>query len=465
MKFREVNYAYPLHHVTVKQRVKLRSGKSDEYIILYIKPLGSESPILFKELFEFFGVNGSKSLSWQRQVARAVGLFYDYCIIKSSVYRNDNDVSNAIRGFVECSLGGDSELGWTPSSIGVVKRSLNHIVEFSKYTNEYLGGTLLPKDGDTRLKYFYRAYEVKQHVLLSHVTDVKKVASRLQAKSNDHIYQFNRTPNERRVELFPEDIIEPLFKYGFKTPNGEDLGAKMLTALLLFGGMRNSEPFHLWFNDFSIYPSTGALAIFLHHPSESACNIPPQKNMLRKEYLMQRGLVPRNDKATSKSYHAGWKDLAVDNLNRTEIRLIHSDIESHFVLWWSEYMRLREACMKSYKAIHGFEHPFFFVKVGDKKDLGAPLSISAYVKALKRAVARLEKKGYAVEWGYIDGVSPHPMRHWFMTKLEENNVSPKIIQGLANHRNILSQEVYKGATAKQIDSALSNISKNFAFSL
>ncbi|GAC31323.1 site-specific integrase [Paraglaciecola polaris] len=465
MKFREVNYAYPLHHVTVKQRVKLRSGKLDEYIILYIKPIGSETPIVFKELFNYFKKDGSKSTSWQRQVARSVGLFYDYCIVKAPVYRNDNDVADVIRGFVERSLSGDSELGWTPSSVAVVKRNLARIIEFSKLTNEALCDELMPNDGKTRMKYFYRAYHVKEHVLLSHITDVKKVSASIQSQSNDHIYQFNRTPNTRRIETFPEDLIEPLFKYGFKTSRGEDLGTKMITALMLFGGLRNSEPFHLWFNDFSIYPSTGTLGIFLHHPEESSCNIPPQKKMMRKEYLMHRGLKPRNDKATSKSYHAGWKDLAVDNDHRTEIRLIHTEIETHFVGWWSEYMHLREECMKSYKEKHGSEHPFFFVKLGDKKDLGAPLSMKAYIDALKRAFTRLRKRGYSVEWGYEDGVGPHPMRHWFITKLEENDVENKIIQGLANHRNILSQEIYKGATAKQIDESLSKISKNYTINL
>lgn len=463
MKFRELNYAYPLYHVTVKQRVKLKSGKLDQYIILYIQPYGTESLIVFKEMFKFFTANASKSLSWQRQVARAVGLFYDYCIIKCPAYKNDNSVTDALRGFVECSLGGDSELGWSPSSIGVVKRNLSRIIEFSKSTSEVLGDSLLPEDSNTRLRYFYRAYQAKLDSVTSHVTEVKNVAARLQALSTDHIYQFNRSPHERHIKLFPEDIIEPLFKHGFKTSHGEDLGAKMITALLLFGGMRNSEPFHLWFNDFSIFPSTGSLTIFLHHPSEASCNIPPYKKMLRKEYLMQRGLKPRNDRTTTKSYHAGWKDLAVDNQYRTEIKLVHNEVEKHFIQWWSDYMNLRGACMKSYKEKHGLEHPFFFVKMGDRNDLGAPLSIKSYLDSLKRAVARLEKLGYAVAWGYIDGVSPHPMRHWFITKLEENNVSPKVIQSLANHRNILSQEIYKGATAKQIDAAVRKITSNFNF--
>ncbi|WP_282145456.1 site-specific integrase [Alteromonas stellipolaris] len=466
MKFRERNYAYPLHHVTVKQRVKLISGKLDHFILLYIKPHDSESPLVFKELFIYFSNKSYMSISWQRHVARAIGLFYDYCIEKAKAYKNDNSVADVIRGFVESSLNGDPQLGWAPSSEGVVKRNLSYIIDFSKESSELFGESLLPADENISMRYLYRAYKVKQNTLLGHITDVKKVAAQLRASSNEHIYRFNSSPITRNVKLFPEDLIEPLFKYGFTKSDGtEDLGTKLLTALLLFGGMRESEPFHLWFNDFSIYPSTGKLAIFLYHPSEASCNIPPYKNMLRKEYLMQRGLLPRNDKATSKSYHAGWKDLAVDNSYRTEITLIHTVIERHFVSWWSQYMELRQLCMKSYLNKYGVEHPFFFIKTGDRKDRGAPLSISAYIKALKRAVTRLERKGYAAEWGVSDGIAPHPMRHWFITKLCENDVSNKIIQELANHRNILSQEVYKGATAKEIDLALSKISANFTIKL
>lgn len=464
MKFRALNYAHALHHVTMKQKVKLKSGKQDEFILLYIKPEGAQAPIVLKELFDFFSQNASKSLSWQRHMARAVGLFYDYCVVKSSRYKNDNDVADAIRGFVEISLSGDAELGWAPTSISSVKRNLSCVIEFSKYTSESQAENLLPADSDTKLKYLYRAFEVKKHVLLSHVTNVKRVADRIRALSKDHLYKFNGLPNSRYVQLFPEDMIDPLFIHGFEKSNGEDLGCKMITALMLFGGMRNSEPFHLWFNDFSIYPSTGGLGIFLHHPSESACNIPPYANMSRKEYLMHRGLNPRNDRNTSKSYHAGWKNLAVDNLFRTEIRLIHKKIESHFLTWWNDYMSLRQTCMEVYKEKHGHEHPFFFVKTGDKNDTGAPLSMASYIKSLKRAISRLQKKGYLIEWGYNHGVSPHPMRHWFITKLEEHDVSPKIIQSLANHRNIMSQEVYKGANAKEIDEACRKISKNLHFS-
>ncbi|MEZ9366007.1 tyrosine-type recombinase/integrase [Vibrio sp. 10N.286.49.E11] len=466
MKFRARNYPNPLHHVTVKQHVVLKSGKRDQFMILYIKPLGADAPIVFHELFKYFARNASNSLSWQRHVARAIGLFYDFCLVKASAYKNDNSIADALRGFIECSLTGDEELGWTPSSQKTVMRNFAYIIDFSKDLSDHVSESLIPAKDSTNLRYFYHAYAIKDNVSLSHVTNVKNVAARVQATSNDHIYKFNGNPKSRNIHVFPEDLIEPLFKYGFKKRDGtEDVGAKMITAMLLFGGMRESEPFHVWYNDFKLDTSTGRVRINLHHPSEGATDVQPYPKMLRKEYLMHRKLQPRNERAVSKSYHAGWKDLAVNSDYKTEIVLIHTEIEQHFCDWFAEYLYLREVCMENYKQKHGHDHPFFFVKMGDKSDLGAPLSIRAYVRALQRAVGRLEKMGYMAEYGYEDGISPHPMRHWFVTTLANNGAGNKIIQILANHRNILSQEVYKGATAKDIDAALSEISTNYTIIL
>ncbi|TOO89467.1 hypothetical protein CGH27_26975, partial [Vibrio parahaemolyticus] len=91
----------------------LKSGVTNHFIVLYIKPLGSEKPVVFRELINYFETN-SNSGSWQRQVARAIGLFYDFCVEKAPAYKNDNNVADTIRGFIQCSLSGDSGLGWTP---------------------------------------------------------------------------------------------------------------------------------------------------------------------------------------------------------------------------------------------------------------------------------------------------------------------------------------------------------------
>ncbi|HDY7718961.1 TPA: site-specific integrase [Vibrio vulnificus] len=466
MRFRKQSYAHPMHHVTVKQKIKLKSGVTNEYIVLYIKPLDSDQPALFGELLKYFEINSGYSMSWQRQVARAIGLFYDFCVERAPVYKNDNNVADSIRGFIQCSLSGDVDLGWTPSRVKTVKRHVGYILDFSRYLN--LDGIIPKASFYTHKEYFFRACQIKNNTLLSHVTDIGNVATRLQATSIDHIYKFSKSgdTSSARVTPFPEYLIEPLLNEGFKLAGGkENIGAKMVTMLLIFGGMRSSEPFHLWFNDFNIYPSSGVLEIVLHHPSESRCGIPPYRNKTRAEYLIERGLLPRNNRNNSNSYHAGWKDLALDSNYTTPIRLIHSDVELLFVELFKRYMHQRQICMKAYKAKHAYEHPFFFVKTGDPDDLGAPLSINAYIKSLKLACKRLRKAGYNVEYGAENGISPHPMRHWFASMLQEVGVAPKILQSMMNHRNILSQEVYKTPTKRAIDEAFIRVAEAYVIEL
>lgn len=466
MQFRQQAYAHPIHHVTVKQPVKLKSGVVESYMIVYIKPKDAEEPLLFRELLNYFEKNGGYSISWQRQVARAVGLFYDFCVEKAPLYKNDNNVTDALRGFIQCSLLGDGGLGWTPAKAKTVKRHVGFIMEFSRYLG--LDGALYSSAVKTHREYFYRARMMKDNSLLGHVINVNKVAARLQATSTDHIYKFSKSADtvNVRVKAFPGELIAPLLNEGFKLENGEEnIGAKLLTILMLFGGMRNSEPFHLWFNDFNIYPSSGILEILLHHPSYSACNIPPYRKKTRFNYLFERGMLPRNNNANTHSLYAGWKNLALDSNFTTPIRLVHSDAEALFVKLYGIYMQQRQVAMLAYKAKHGNEHPFFFVKMGNTDDIGAPLSMNAYIKYLKAACVRLHKAGYDATYGAEHGFTPHAMRHWFASVLEEVDTPKKVIQELMNHRSILSQEIYKSAAKESIDLALNRIASTYLIKL
>lgn len=462
MQFRKQAYSYPIHHVTVKQLVKLKSGVVESYIILYIKPKDTEKPLLFRELLNYFEMNGGHSQSWQRQVARAVGLFYDFCVEKVPLYKNDNNITDTLRGFIQCSLSGDIGLGWVPTKANAVKRYVGFIMEFSRYLE--LDGTFYHSAAQTHKEYFYRARMMRGNSLLGHVTNVNKVAARLQATSTDHIFKFSKNTDTTkvRVKIFPRELIAPLINKSFKLANGEEnIGAKLLTILMLFGGMRNSEPFHLWFNDFNIYPTTGTLEILLHHPSDSACNIPPYKKKTRYNYLIERGMLPRNNNKNSNSLYAGWKNLALDNNFTTSIRLIHYDAEKLFLKLYKIYIQQRQAAMFTYNKKHGNEHPFFFVKMGNTDDIGAPLSMHAYIKYLKAACIRLRKAGYDVTYGAEYGFTPHAMRHWFASALEGVETPKKVIQELMNHRSILSQEVYKSSTKESINSVLNKITNTY----
>lgn len=466
MKFRKQAYAFPLHHVTVKQIVKFKSGITSGCIILYIKPIGCETAIVFKELLNYFDMYSGYSLSWQRQVARAVGLFYDYCIVKAPTYKNDNNVAETIRGFIQCSIAGDPILGWVPTKIRTVRKYVTYIIEFSKYLE--LDGSLARPNSKIHIEYFYRACAVKKKSFLSHITDISKVSESLQAKSADHIFKFPKHANTTSIKInsFPEELIEPLLNEGFKLKNGEEnIGAKMLTILMLFGGMRNSEPYHLWFNDINIFAKSGNLEIILHHPSDSNCNIPPYREKTRSHYLLERKMLPRNHKNNPHNFFSGWKNLALDNNLTTEIKIIHSDIEDLFIDLYKKYMQQRELCIRAYMIKHGHDHPFLFVKTGDRDDLGAPLSMSSYIKSLKAAIVRLNNLGYDSTYGTDNGISPHAMRHWFASMLTEAGIDSKVIQTLMNHRSILSQEVYKSSNKRMINKALNEIAHAYIIKL
>lgn len=446
--------------------VKLKSGITSSYIVLYIKPIGSEKVILFKELLSYFEMHSGYSLSWQRQAARALGLFYDFCVVKAPIYKNDNNVADTLRGFIQCSIAGDPDLGWVPSKIRTIRKYVSYIMDFSRYLE--LEGILPKPTPKIHIEYFYRAFAIKQNSSLSHIINIDKVAKSSQAKSLDHIFKFpkNASATSIKITQFPEELIESLLNQGFKLKNGEEnIGAKMLTILMLFGGMRNSEPFHLWFNDINIFPKTGNLEILLHHPSDSNCNIPPYRKKTRYQYLQERKMLPRNHKNNLNSFYAGWKNLALDNNLTTEIKIIHSDIEALFIDLYKKYMQQREICLRSYSAKNGHDHPFFFVKTGDPNDLGAPLSMSSYIKSLKAASTRLNNLGYNSLYGAENGISPHAMRHWFASMLTEVSIDPKVIQTLMNHRSILSQEVYKSSTKRMIDKALSDIAHAYIIKL
>lgn len=466
MKFREQAYAFPLHHISVKQMVKFKSGVTSSCIILYIKPIGSETVIVFKELLNYFDMYSSYSLSWQRQVARAIGVFYDFCVVKAPIYKNDNNVADTIRGFIQCLLAGDPDLGWVPTKIKTIKKYVGYIMEFSTYLG--LDGVLPKSDSKIHIQYFYRANAIKKNSTLSHITDVNKVAASLQEESLDHIFRFPKHANASSIKTnpFPEELIEHLLNEGFKLKNGEEnIGAKMLTILLLFGGMRNSEPFHLWFNDINIFPKSGYLEIILHHPSDSECNIPPFREKTRSNYLLERKMLPRNHKNNPHNYFSGWKNLALDNNLTTEIKIIHPDIEALFIELYKKYMKQREICIRAYKTKHGHDHPFLFVKTGDHCDLGAPLSMSSYIKSLKAAIVRLNNQGYDSIYGADNGISPHSMRHWFASILTEAGIEPKVLQMLLNHRSILSQEVYKTPNKRMINKALNVITHEYIFKI
>jgi hypothetical protein len=348
------------------------------------------------------------------------------------------------------------DLFWPPCGVKTSKKLVVALKDFVDWcmTKGIVGETeaykksLIKQRESGYMKYLYAATRIQTKSFFSHVIDVKALALKLKKQEEDMILKTDNStvPTVKGVKEFPSWLIPDLLEYGFVTKNKdgieeENLTAKFITVLHLFGGTRISEPFHLWFND--VIPQTdGSCKVILSHPSDSLTNMIGEPDMHREIYLRMRGLLPRDTRGLPKAYYSGWKNLAVDESLQCPVFFLHSSAENLIREMYFPYLTYRANMMKIYEAIHGVEHPFLFVN-SQGEHAGSPYSMAAYRKALTAAYDRLEKKfGYEIPRGRRFGTHPHGMRHFFGQVLTDSGIAMKIIQKAMRHRSILSQGVY-----------------------
>ncbi|ALO40799.1 gamma-mobile-trio recombinase GmtY [Pseudoalteromonas phenolica] len=463
------------HHVVVIQQI---TGITDLKIpALYIK-VGDQT-MLVHSLVDYFMAYPTRSLNWKRKVSRALGLFYDFCISYNLVYRSSktfNFHKRLIRKFALALHKGTIDvdehndklsLYWPPASMESTKSILSALQTFIDWCEvegiiEQQSSNLLtrPSDERTTLRFLNQAVKAKAFMFLSHTVTASELAQGIANRQANKIIELGGVgKGSGEVKKFPAELVAPLMEYGFIKDESaslpeerEDLTAKMITLLLIFGGTRVSEPFHIWYND--VVPQfDGSCKVFLRHPADANTFMVGEQNMLRKTYLAQRNLRPRNDDNNSKSYKAGWKNLKVDNTLSAPVFFVHPAAEALFREMYIYYLSYRERLMKSYTDRYGTEHPFLFVKQTD--NAGEPYSIKAYQDALKRAYKRLEKRlGRPIKYGKLEGTSPHGPRHLYGQILAEAGVPQKVIQNSLRHRSVLSQGIYTEPTFKHVTSEL-----------
>ncbi|RUO68347.1 gamma-mobile-trio recombinase GmtY [Idiomarina ramblicola] len=471
MDIKERNYCYPLHHVVVIQKILSPAFAKAPFLYLNIEG----KPILFRGLVEYFEYHFDSSLTWKRTVARAIGLFFDYSVAIQSQNSPTVKLSSfkLLRNFaIAVAIGTNKDeskidplgLYWPASGVATAKRYLSAIQDFITwaslegfYSSALEQGLTSPTNERAMAKYFHEASKAKQFSFFSHLMKKESLIRSIVYRENKRVVKFrNRQGTHSFDKAFPSEWIPKLIQDGFlldEETGEEDITAKMITTLLMFTGMRESEFCHLWFNDLVPLPD-GRLKGFLREPSDSYCNIIGEGNKSRREYLAERGLLPRNDIANPHWYFAGWKELKVDSSLSAELFFLHKNIEMLLSNMFFSYLDYRELLLKKYRLTHnGLDHPFLFVK--KHQDTGAPYSISAYVDALKRAYKRLNKKyNLNIKYGKNYGTSPHGFRHCFARLLKEAGVDPKVIQNCLRQRSIASQEAYTEPTAAFVSAEL-----------
>ena len=463
------------YHTVALTNVK-RPALSDQRIYVLYLLNGSESkPIAFIPIVEYLLRHGrSRSAAWQREVCRSVGLFADYLLSNEIAFKNQTDRPQVLAQFAEALVSGtidlegndESGLYWEPKKQSRAQALLNLITSFfDDLVNLYQTTPINPwrtADMAERMAYWRRFDNRRAHDLLAHATGRDESIQRSLLTRTVSIHRKPIINDVSPAKFFPKESIWKLLEQGFshkhKTRSGnthEQLNIRdmLITILLHGGGLRESEPFHIYVSDIAIDPRNGNNALVrLYHPESGLSPDdyidPISGNRIlatREEYLRTKWqLKPRT--LSIGRFHAGWKDLKLTN-GKENYALVH-----WFPSYWSElFLILFKIYITKLRSRH-CNHPFLFVSHKENFS-GDPYTIDSYRQSHARAVNRI---------GLIArkelGTTPHGHRHAYAQQLTDLKVNDEIIQAALHHKSLKSQQVYKEPTSERVNSALKSAS-------
>ncbi|APW35995.1 hypothetical protein RD110_01210 [Rhodoferax koreense] len=221
----------------------------------------------------------------------------------------------------------------------------------------------------------------------------------------------------------------------------------LITMLMHYGGLRVSEPFHIYVHDIRpdvINPQMANVRVF--HPSEGKAPLDWKDaigkpiNTNRANYLKGKyGLLPRTDYKDTSQMYAGWKNnLLTDSTKSMHVHWFPTWAGELFLKIWSLYL-IRRAQFN--------DHPFAFVTLS-----GKPYALDSFQSAHKAAVKRI-----GLSYSKFEGTTPHGHRHDFGRRLAEAKVNELVIKKALHHKSMKAQVVYTEPDINQISKIFEEI--------
>lgn len=392
----------------------------------------------------------ARSFSWMQKLVQAVGLLLDYMVANQDYYSEPKDL---FKGFLQRlysgTIGEDgkdpSGLYWLPKSDRVVNQLAGQLSAFSDWMVSDFGAQPLNpwREATTHEERLNWAafHQKNNHAFLGHAWHRDKV-SEAARRARDAMLKRNPRASKETAKYFPDDKIFDLLFIGFsrsRTKPGSQFDKKfnlrnaLITMLMHFGGLRSSEPFHLFVHDVipnPLYPDIAMVRVF--HPSDGLapddwfdahgkrirCN---REAYLRGKY----GMRPRTLYFPSDQLHAGWKGNTLDsNANFMHVHWFPTWSGKLFLKLWNIYLIER--------ALLGGNHPFAFVS-----ENGSPYSLDSFKEAHAVAVRRI-----GLTTAKMLGTTPHGHRHAFGRRLADSDIDPIIRKKALHHRSMESQAAY-----------------------
>ena len=447
----------PRFHVTVTLPI---SGRSAGLRVI-LTETGVFWPLV---MFMNSRAHKHKSLSWQNKCSHAIGALLDYTHsvpFPEQLARRQQYLS----GFVQKLQSGTTSDGDDATGLYWHKMSSMSLAEVLKYVNKFSDfcvqkfevPSLNPMTEATfeqRLA-AYRHFDLKnENSLLKHLGN-RKAFWRDASVARETVGPRKPKVAKRRPPFFPRDQILPLLQRGLCSKSSGPMWSRynvrdlMIVILQRFGGLRESEPFHLYVTDIhENREKPGHAEVRLYHPETgrfTSLNRLTGKldHQKRSEFLKQRyGRVPRN--LMHGKERAGWKDLLLDFDEPHNYCLVRWFPEFWGKIFWDLYKVYCDHLLPS-----GLAHPYLFINLSGAANHGAPYQLSAYNSNLRAAVVRI-----GLEPEKRQGTTSHGLRHGYAQDLTEAKSKDEIIQICMHHNSIFSQEPYKCPSYEKINREL-----------
>jgi len=452
---------YPL---TIRATVHIEDDKQIKLAVIF-----SDEGVL-KSYLDYSVFKRTKSQSWLDASARSICLLLEFTQFNQTYYKRPADLFEAFSeklfiGTVNEHGEDSSGLRWPIKSIQNANKIISYVTQFSDWLCKRKG--LSNRDNlnpwreatshEERLN--WAAYSHKNSSsFLSHTWSDKSAMEQNKQSRNIRYEQDTRgTYDNHAKNRFPDDCADDLIHKGFIKPGNLptapaykrlELRDILITILMHYGGLRVSEPFHLWFGDIQPDPENPDSAyVKIYHPVNG---ISPtdrtyrcretRKETLAKNYRM----TPRNKYEKSKKIHAGWKNpkLSSSKDNFMVVHWFEPSAGEVFYFYWLLYLKTQWI-----KPNEKRDHPFVFTN-----QYGDPYSIDSFVKKHQKAVERI---GLVVSKDL--GTTDHGHRYAYINRLEEAGIGPVFIGNAAHHKSIKSHKGYLSKPPSEIRKELKRL--------
>lgn len=444
-----------MSHVRVWTRIKASNSGSMKYLPVILIEVDGKLKALEPLLRYLNEYSESHTHSWMLKLCEIVGLLIDY--IDANKDAHCKPVS-LFREFVRALYNGTigesnldpSGLYWIPSRTATVNPKIAMLSNLSQWmvNNGYVSESLNPWTPATTAeqRFNYLAWCKKNdESFLKHLGPSRKASAAVEEarsiKLRRPIVPVVSTP-----KVFPVSFEVALLRQGF-VRHGKDNSLDpyekydwrgiCIAMLLLYGGRRLSEPFHLWIGDVMENPNESDQAyVRIFHPVEGAA---PADRKINGRHLPNRQAYlqafypkypPRNFGIGN--YEAGFKSrFLIKNGNYLVVHWGPREMGKVFMQAWNMYMWQRIKF-----GVGGDKHPFAFVSHKGKSK-GEPYTMKSFEASWERAIHKIGLQKIKSQ-----GTSTHGPRHGYARKAKAGNVEPDALQIALGHSSIKSQEVY-----------------------